>query len=350
MNEADRPHRALEEREDLSGRLTLILLTPGLLPSDRETIKEAAAALAAPPQEGERLCSHPYHVTPLAPGVAAVCPECRGGFKRAAPTPDREALRPAIVDVLRKFSSAVDEWRIRADESLSEGGPPLAGAIIEGYNTATDRILDLLAALPPREPKWLAEYEWRKLTLIEAATICGRDGSNPAQDAAERALDEWVLTALPGGREHPIGTCFAERGDMGEEWTYCPFCGGRLAWSSISAEKRTAREREPDPLLEEAARYVEAMTRYQPDAHTRRLGREMAQCIRVMPAIEPPADREALRRQVARIVKRELELERLLREILAAYCPQPNDALALAVMAAARYIEAGASADTGERA
>jgi hypothetical protein len=36
--------------------------------------------------------------------------------------------------------------------------------------------------------------------------------------------------------------------------------------------------------LEGAARYVEGMTRYQPDAHIRRLGREMAACIRVMGA------------------------------------------------------------------
>lgn len=27
---------------------------------------------------------------------------------------------------------------------------------------------------------------------------------------------------------HPIGTCFADIADMGEEWTFCPFCGGTL--------------------------------------------------------------------------------------------------------------------------
>jgi uncharacterized protein with PIN domain len=28
---------------------------------------------------------------------------------------------------------------------------------------------------------------------------------------------------------HPVGGCFADAADMNEEWTFCPFCGGRLA-------------------------------------------------------------------------------------------------------------------------
>jgi predicted nucleic acid-binding protein len=438
MNETDRPHRALEEQSRairLAQEIVNTYETDGFEGMSRR--EEVILAMA------RHVLTH----------EAALAAEQRGEGR------EREQERAALAWM--RAQAKVYAPSLEAD----------AGAL------SCSRILADALAAPPSEPDWLREYERRKLALIEAATICGQGGSNPEQDAAERALDEWVLAALPGGRErepekhaaewiravlrhYPVGWAFdptqpdlmvdnlirvrdeppvqtytttgnpaaapqasadtrqPEREPLrkyadderptsppfgaagcydcgrhyGDEhgfpdlvipddaWeeinpTYhrgagllCPSCivarcvaaglstvpamwaSGPLVAEPYRAAGEIREPRQPDPLLEEAARYVEAMTRYQPDAYTRRLGREMAQCIRVMPAIEPPADREALRRQVARIVKRELELERLLREILAAYCPQPNDALALAVMAAARYIEAGASADTGERA
>jgi hypothetical protein len=155
--------------------------------------KEAADALAAlaPPQEGELLeerywcgCTrfarwercehHPDLDHDEEPMTRA---EEDAYVERAAPTPDREAHKK-LYSVLIAY----------AENRLTLG-------------EAADRILATLAAPPPREPDWLREYEWRKLALIEAATICGRNGSGPEQDTAERALDEWVLAALPGGRE-----------------------------------------------------------------------------------------------------------------------------------------------------
>jgi hypothetical protein len=376
MRETDRPHRALEELAKLWTERAYEARSLGRSPryegyalAMMEAAEELRAAFAPEqrgvayqqkmeeakrwkseqhgdaPQEGEL---QPPLPDPATFGACYDCGRCYG---------DEYGFPDLVLpnDVWAKISPRGDEGGLlcpscicRRAHALGMSGVPAMWAsgplTSRPYTPAAptpdrEALRDLIAALPLREPDWLTEYEWRKLVLIEAATICGRDGSNPEQDAAERALDDWVLdalprgreqerereiaelvllyddalregsdadmvyqhlaklahetlTALPGGREreHPIGTCFAERGDMGEEWTYCPFCGGRVAWSSNSSEKRTTREREPDPLLEEAARYVEAMTRYQPDAHTRRLGREMAQCIRVMPAIEPRCD------------------------------------------------------------
>jgi hypothetical protein len=250
-SQTDRPHRALEEptmnarAKEWVDAIHRARMDPS---RPRQAIGEMVgallAALAAPPQEGERqpaVRALMHDPTPDEWGALTVnvlrnwSPETMRRLRDfldnrlpAAPTPDREALRPAIVDVLRKFSSAVDEWRIRADESLSEGGPPLAGAIIEGYNTATDRILDLLAALPPREPDWLREYERRKLALIEAATrravvlLDDPPTADSEQDAAERALDDWVLSALPGGRERDIKQPEAAVADL-----ICPWCSSR---------------------------------------------------------------------------------------------------------------------------
>jgi transcriptional regulator with XRE-family HTH domain len=225
------PEQRGEGQEDLSGRLTLILLTPGLLPSDRETIKKAAAALAAPPQEGER---QPGHTDLM------VSPE-------------------SIPDYLLadQFGISLREARVAAGLSLRETAALLGttavrlGEVERGVAPTPDReaLRDLIAAPPPREPDWLREYERRKLALIEAATICGRDGSNPEQDTAERALDDWVLAALPGGRERepagwrPIAT--APKGTTVLAWGGNPEIGLAWWWENRWEDPNTGHRRKP---------------------------------------------------------------------------------------------------------
>lgn len=48
--------------------------------------------------------------------------------------------------------------------------------------------------------------------------------------------------------EHPVGACFADIADMGEEWTFCPFCGGRLHYDG--APQAEQREREANDLVD----------------------------------------------------------------------------------------------------
>jgi hypothetical protein len=217
------------------------------------------AALAAPPQEGERQpvawmlealddegrVLNVAHFPRFYPGNER--PGHGEGFRitplypDAAPTPDREALHKKLYSVLIAY----------AENRLTLG-------------EAADRILATLAAPPPREPDWLREYEWRKLALIEAATICGRDGSNPEQDAAERALDEWVLAALPGGRERDIKQLEAAVADLicpwcssrwtppkwaarPEDWVHCPKCYCSFSFNPpAAAPQASADTRQPE--------------------------------------------------------------------------------------------------------
>jgi hypothetical protein len=172
--------------------------------TDAEAFEQIAAALAAPTQEGER------HLRNVRDWIATNAPPAEAHWMlaaldtRAAPTPDREALREreqkrAALAWMRAQAKVYAPW-LEAD----------AGAL------SCSRILADALAAPPSEPDWLREYELRKLALLEAsAATCDHDGYSEveadAYTAAERALDDWVLAALPGGRERepewrPIAT------------------------------------------------------------------------------------------------------------------------------------------------
>jgi hypothetical protein len=180
MNETDRPHRALEaERMAELFHEAYERLAPAFGYRTRE---ESAKPWAEVPKQNRDLM-----IAVCEEVLAALAPEQRGEGR------EREQERAALAWM--RAQAKVYAPSLEAD----------AGAL------SCSRILADALAAPPSEPDWLREYEWRKLALIEAATICGRDGSNPEQDAAERALDEWVLAALPGGRERepewrPIAT------------------------------------------------------------------------------------------------------------------------------------------------
>jgi hypothetical protein len=65
------------------------------------------------------------------------------------------------------------------------------------------------------------------------------DAALAEDEAAAREILEVYTTSFGVAREHvapphPIGTCFADSDDTGEEWTFCPFCGGQLAPSGPS--------------------------------------------------------------------------------------------------------------------
>jgi hypothetical protein len=109
-----------------------------------------------------------------------------------------------------------------------------------------------IAAARDAEPDgWLHEYERRKLAYAETVlgfnhednrAHGGSGNHSPVVtedevDRAERALDDWVLAALPGGRERerlycPFSPCdFWCYADTAPHFESCPKCRGSYSFA-----------------------------------------------------------------------------------------------------------------------
>jgi hypothetical protein len=220
--ETDRPHRALE-KAFAAGFVAAGPCDP--FEAERKA-KLYAAALAAPPQEGERQPPKPGEPMRMAcvgcgrdvPDSSTRCP-CGSWHYRwepaAAPTPDREALRERIVDIIQHE--------------------------VEGAWGAADRILDLLALpgghlsddagdLVERlrdEPKGdhLPDGSMRCIKCWREPCCCGvptlyRDASEALRMEAADTIAH-LASALPGGREREPAVGFvAARKIPDDSWLH----------------------------------------------------------------------------------------------------------------------------------
>jgi hypothetical protein len=213
--ETDRPHRALEEFDALWLESHAAKLPgPSLETTMLRNIATRVRAALAPEQRGDAEPEHFYD----RPDIYRIVAEALNRIPYIDPHDDEDWLVDVVIRALKRGPSSLaalaappQEGKRRLDPTLD----CLCTTVRNRYSPESDghsrRVHNsrcpVHGAAPTPDRKalhpdaWLREYERRKLALIEAATISGQGGSSPAQDTAERALDEWVLAALPGGRE-----------------------------------------------------------------------------------------------------------------------------------------------------